>query len=233
MVPVHTKVEEEEPAELPEVEAAEAPPPNEAEEQEQTRQAVEREQQIAEKEMLKAPQYLDSFVKQDLISEEEVVSLRGLYSVNERLKKGEIDPEEAECIRNSMDEAVRQKLDERLRQAVDYGVLYLNVFEALKRIPEDRDEILKFMIRNKRMVITQDTDIDLSPVIKPLEEDQELLNSAIQIVERKDQEVRMISANMPPYRCITSDNEKVGNMMSRRASSTSCAPWKKTSSPSV
>ena len=194
-VPVRTR-EDEKAAPPPEDGPAQAEAPSEQEQKDRIRAEREAEQQIAEKEMLKAPQHLDSWVKQDLVSEEEAVSLRELYSVNERLKKGEIDPEEAERIRSGMDAAVRENIEKRLRQAVDYAVLYLNVFTALKRIPEERDEVLKFAIRHKSLVMATDEGIDLGPMTVELEQDEELLDGLVRLIDRRDQEVRMIAARL-------------------------------------
>ena len=211
-VPVRTR-EDEKAAPPPEDGPAQAEAPSEQEQKDRIRAEREAEQQIAEKEMLKAPQHLDSWVKQDLVSEEEAVSLRELYSVNERLKKGEIDPEEAERIRSGMDAALRENIEKRLRQAVDYAVLYLNVFTALKRIPEERDEVLKFAIRHKSLVMATDEGIDLGPMTVELEQDEELLDGLVRLIDRRDQEVRMIAANMPPYRRIAGEGELISNLV--------------------
>ena len=212
-VPVRTTVQEAAPEESEEDGPAQAPLPTAEEEQERVLQEQGREAEIAEKEMEKAPRNLESYLKRKLITEEEALSLRELYSVNERLKKGEIDPEEAERIRNNMDAAVREKVEQQLRQAVDYSVLYLNVFEALQRIPETRDEALRFMIRHKRLIAAADPEVELSPATSQLEEDPELFKSLIEIMERRDHEVRMIVANMPPYRRISGDSENIGNLV--------------------
>ena len=212
MIPVKAKEEEEKEELRADDEAVYAADPDSAEVAERVKEDEEIHQRNLEQELEKAPDYLDSYIKQKLVTEGEALDLRELYSVNEKLKKGEIDPEEAEGIRGQMDEAVRKNLDERMHKAVDYGVLYLNVFNALKRIPQDRDDILQFIIRNKQLIISGDPEIDFSAVVKPLEEDQDLLDSAIVLVERKDHEVRMICANMPPYRRISGENEMIGNI---------------------
>ena len=213
LIPV--KYREEEAEDKPSADADEVygPEPSAAEEEERGQEEEKAVEDLAESEMENAGKYLDSFLKQKLITEEEAVGLRELYSVNERLKKGEIDPEEAERIKGQMDENVRRNLDERLRKAVDYGVLYINVFHSMQRIPKDRDDILKFLIRTKQLIMSNDMEVDFNAVTRPLEGDEALLESAVLLIERKDQEIRMIAANMPPYRKVAGDSESIGNMV--------------------
>jgi hypothetical protein len=213
MIPVKAREEEEPEERSSDAEEVYGPEPSAAEGKERDNQEQKDQDQLAEREMENAGKYLDSYVKQKLLTADEAVGLRELYSVNERLKKGEIDPEEAERIKGQMDENVRKNLDERLREAVDYGVLYINVFHNLQRIPKDRDAILKFIIRTKQLVMSTDMEVDFNAVIKPLEEDEDLLESAVLLIERKDQEVRMIAANMPPYRKVAGDHENIGNLV--------------------
>ena len=213
LIPVKPREEEEKEERSADAEEAYGPEPSAAEDKERDKEEEKDHEELATKEMENAGKYLDSYVKQKLLTEDEAVDLRELYSVNDRLKKGEIDPEEAERIKGEMDENVRKNLDERLRKAVDYGVLYINVFHSLQRIPKERDAILKFIIRTKRLVMSNDMEVDFNAVAKPLEEDEGLLDSAVLLVERKDQEVRMIAANMPPYRQVAGDNEAIGNMV--------------------
>ena len=59
-------------------------------------------------------------------------------------------------------------------------------------------------------VSSEDEDIDLSRVTEALEDDDELVDNLGTLMERKDHEIRMLAANMPPYRHIHSAGEKIG-----------------------
>ena len=183
LIPVKAREEEEVEERSADADEVYGPEPSAAEDQEREKEEQKGHDDLAEREMENAGKYLDSYVKQKLLTEEEAVDLRELYSINEKLKKGEIDPEEAERIKSQMDENVRKNLDDRLRKAVDYGVLYLNVFHSLQRIPKERDAILKFIIRTKQLIMSNDMEVDFNAVIKPLEENEELLDSAVLLIE--------------------------------------------------
>ncbi|SVC68239.1 uncharacterized protein METZ01_LOCUS321093 [marine metagenome] len=72
------------------------------------------------------------------------------------------------------------------------------------------DEALKLLIKHKNQVTSEDEEkIDLSVVTGTLEKDDELLENLGLIMERKDREMRMLAADMPPCRHIYS-GEKLG-----------------------
>lgn len=60
-----------------------------------------------------------------------------------------------------------------LRSAVDHSVHYLNVFEALGRLPQERDDALEFLIDFADLVASEEKDIELAAVTKALEDDDE------------------------------------------------------------
>jgi hypothetical protein len=64
-----------------------------------------------------------------------VADLKKLYGIDKRLADGDIDEEEANRLRGEISEAVRAKLQLRLCEAVDHSAHYINVFEALRRVP--------------------------------------------------------------------------------------------------
>ena len=189
-----------------------APPPSREEEQERIREDKERLEALSTQELKRAPSRLDSFVEQKLLTDEEVVSLRDLYGIDERLEKGEIDQAEADSLRGQIDANVQSRLQERLEEAVDYSVHYLNAFEALRRLPEPADDAVRFLIEHKMLVVTEDADADFSVPLKELEGNTELLEQVAEVMERKHHEVRMIVANLPPYRYITKGG-KVANLV--------------------
>jgi hypothetical protein len=191
---------------------AQAALPNAQEQQERIEKMRSREREITEEELGKARQYLESYRQQELLDDEEMATLRKLYGIEERLAAGEIDREEAERLRGQIDEKVRSRLDQRLRAAVDYAVHYLSTFESLRRVPKERDAALRLLVRHKELVMEEDEEADMSPLIEELDQDEELLEQVSKIMERRDHETRMISANLPPYRYITGQG-KIGNLM--------------------
>lgn len=184
--------------------AVEGPP---SQEEQQQRQAEEnkRTDEIASEEVKRAPRNLDAYQQQKLLNEDEANKLRELYGIDQRLADGDIDDAEAQRLREEIGEAVREKLQARLREAVDHSLHYITTFEALKRLPKDRDEALRLLIKHKNQVVSDDEEkIDLSVVTGTLEKDDELLENLGLMMERKDHEMRMLAADMPPYRHIYS-----------------------------
>ena len=189
-----------------------APPPSREEEQERIREDKERLEAFSKQELERAPSRFDSFVEQKLLTDEEVVSLRDLYGIDERLEKGEIDEAEADSLRGQIDANVQARLRERLEEAVDYSVHYLNAFEALGRLPEPADDAFRFLIQHKMLVISEDEEADFAVPLQELESNADLLDRVAEVMERKHHEVRMIVANLPAYRYI-SKGGKVANMV--------------------
>jgi len=135
--------------------------------------------------------------------EDEANTLRELYGIDKRLADDEIDDAEAQRLRDEMGDVVREKLQAKLLEAVDHTLHYITTFEALKRLPADRDEALRLLIKHKNQVVAEDAEkIDLSVVTVTLEKDDSLLENLGLIMERKDHEMRMLAADMPPYRHI-------------------------------
>lgn len=204
-----TSVEEAsaEPAEVSEY----AADPDQAEQAQRIAEEKARSEELAGEEIRRAPRNLDAYMNQKLLNEEEVADLKKLYGIDKRLADGDIDEAEANRLRSEISEAVREKLQSRLREAVDHSVHYLNVFEALRRIPKDRDDAIGLLIRHKNQVVAADADdVNLSVVTKTLEEDPELLDELGTLAERKDHEMRMMAANMPPYRHIYTPDQAIG-----------------------
>ena len=208
MVSVRSTVEEaaSDGAEAP----AAAPPPTEQEQQQYIGEEKKRVEITARAELERAPRHLDSYVQQNMLSEKEAVDLRTLYGIDERLAKGEIDEAEADRLRSEISEGVRDKIQQRLRAAVDHSVHYLNVFEALGRLPKERDGALEFLIDFADLVAADEKDVELAGVTKALEEDDELVENLGILMERKDHGIRMLFANMPPFRHVFGPGEKIG-----------------------
>jgi hypothetical protein len=194
----------------PSAKAAYEPPPSEEEQQARVQEDKKQFELSAQGEIDRAPRNIEAYLQDKKLTEEEATDLRTLYNIDERLAKGEIDEEEANRLRAEISDSVREKLQQRIREAVDHAVHYLNVFEALKRVPPDRDDAFKFLIESRIQVSSEDEDVDLSRVTEALEEDDELVDNLGTLMERKDHEIRMLAANMPPYRHIHSVGEKIG-----------------------
>lgn len=163
----------------------------------------------------KVPERLEALVQQGVVTEEEAGQLKELRKVDARVKSGEITTDEATEIRNSlMNSNVRDKLERKVREAVSDSVKYLQVFESMKKIDSSYHDALAFLIQHKNLVAAADgADIDLSAAIKALMEDVELLDDVTNIMERKDQEIRMISVRLHPYSGIMNRGiERISNM---------------------
>lgn len=158
---------------------------------------VEREQQIMSEETTRARSYIMAYKQQGILDEEDVQTLEELHSVDDALSAGKIDQQEAEHRRSKVEH--RQAVNEKLQQAILFGVHHIHIFEGLRRLPAERDGVLRLLIQHKEIVMA-DQESDLKPILDGLEHDETLLENAIQMVKRQDHEVRMLLANLTPYR---------------------------------
>lgn len=180
-----------------------------------TEEGEKRQSEIEATEMAKVPERLHRYVTQGIVTEEEADQLRQLSEVDARVKKGEINEDEAHEIRNSiLGKGVRDKLERKVREAVADSSRYLQVFESMKKIDPKYHDAIAFLIQHKNLVAADEgSAVDLGPAIRGLMEDVELLDDTIDIMERKDQELRMISVRLHPYSAIMSRGiERIGNM---------------------
>ena len=94
---------------------------------------------------------------------------------------------------------------------------HIHIAEGLCRIPTELDELRRLLVRNKASTMTQnDESEDLKAMLKELEKNETLLEHAVRIIERKDHEIRIIAANLPPYR-YANDPGKVSNWRVRES----------------
>jgi len=137
-----------------------------------------------------------------------------LHDIDEQQKSGAIDAEEASRLRNSlMTEELRTKLDRKVKGAVDHAVRFLQAFESMQRVSTSIDEALRFLIHHKHILDPERSDRERGLAAQELLEDRELLHLIIEIMERKDHEIRMISVCLPPYSYIVKrGNERIGNL---------------------
>jgi hypothetical protein len=178
-------------------------------------QEAKRKGEIEEKEHKKVSKNLDSYVKQGIVTEDEAEKIRELRAVDERVKKGEIDEKEAGEIRNSiLKGSARDKLESKIRDVVADSVRYIQVFESMQRVDPKFHDAFGFLIQHKNLVTAADgAGLDLSPAVKTLMADVELIDLMVDIMERKDQEIRMMSVRLHPYSAIMGRGiERISNM---------------------
>ena len=162
---------------------------------------VEREQQILSEEMGRARNYVTAYQQQGLLDDDDVQALEQLHAIDDALSAGRIDQQEAEVRRNMVEN--RQVADEKLQHAMLFGVHHTHIFEGLRRLPVERDGVFRLLIQHKEIVMANREE-ELKPILDTLANDETLLENAIQIVKRQDHEVRMLLANLTPYRHATS-----------------------------
>jgi len=195
-----------------EVQPEAQPLPDEAEQQELAQEESGRIDHMIQDELSRAPQYLEAYRQQKLLSEEEVEKLRQLDDIEQRLASGQIDEEEAEGMRAELGEGAPQKLRQRLRDAVDHSVHYISAFEALRRLMPERDSAMRVLIRHRNQVSAEPgADVDLSYVTAALTQDEDLLEALALLLQLRDKEIRMLAAKMPPFRHIYTPGEKIGS----------------------
>ena len=145
--------------------------------------------------------HLDAYVEQGRLSEEDAERLRQLHKVDEAVKTGRVDRDKGSKIRNSiLSGQVRDKLEKKVKDTVDYVVLYLQVFRGLQRIDPRYDPSLRYLIRHKGAVNSDEINPeDLAAAVQGLIEDVDTLHLLIAMMDRQDAEVRMMAARLPPY----------------------------------
>ena len=177
--------------------------------------AEKRRSELESTELEKVPKRLNSYMLQGVVSEEEAEKLKQLSEVDERVKRGEITEVEAAEHRNSiLSGEARDQLERRVREVVSDTVKYLQVFEGMQKINPDYHDAIAFLIEHKYEVCAADgADVDMAPAVHGLMEDVEILERCIDIMERKDQEIRMLSVRLHPYSAIMKRGvERIGNM---------------------
>ncbi|MBU10008.1 MAG: hypothetical protein CME13_18805 [Gemmatimonadetes bacterium] len=146
---------------------------------------------------------IDNYVKLGRISEEDAEKLRKAHRVDEAMRDGKVDREKGRKIRNSvLAGTARDRIERSLKEALDYAVVYLQVFRSLGQIEERFDPALKFLTRNGPIVNANAGDEEvaqLGEMVLALFEDVDTLRLLIDLMDRKDADVRMIGACLSPY----------------------------------
>ena len=150
--------------------------------------------------MQRAAENVDSFVAQGYLTSDEGETVRQLSEIDRRVERGEIDADEASRLRNSLlSKEQRYAIERKLKGAVDHSVRFLQAFESLQSINPDLDDGLRFLVFHKDILDTDKGPAERGRAAQELLEDRELLRMIIDIMDRKDQEIRMISVGLPPY----------------------------------
>jgi len=172
-------------------------------EQEKERASIER------REIQRVPGRVYMFVDQQLLSHEEGSQIVQLHKIDQLVARNEIDQKEGSRQRRAlMNRETRAALDKKLRDVVDYGVRYLQVFEALQRINPEYDDALRFLIRHKAVVESHDGESAILAAIEELLEESEILEKTTELMSRQDREIRMIAVSLPPYSHIARQSQE-------------------------
>jgi len=148
----------------------------------------------------RAPADLPIYLADGLLSEAEADQYSALRSVDDRLAASAISAAEAGQQRDALlDANARRALARKMELAVSGPVDCLQVFDALKRIPPQYDELLRLLIRHREHVISSDSGGDRTPLLSELLGDTALLEQAGALMGRRDPELRLLSARLPPY----------------------------------
>lgn len=158
---------------------------------------------LEDAELAKVPDNLTSYVARGLLTQDEAETIATLHQVDLQEKQGQIEKREASEYRDRIMPAVdREQLNAKIRNATTENVNYLQVFESLKKIAPRFNHALRLLIRHKYMVVTEKADDGRNPLIQHLIGDKNLLNDLVDIMVRKDPEIRLLDVRLPPYNAI-------------------------------
>lgn len=150
---------------------------------------------------------LDNYISLGRITQEDADRLRKAHQVDQAVRSGKIDGEKGSKIRNSiLSGQARDRIERHTKEALDYAVAYLQVFEALGRIDPRFDPALRFLVCHGDPINEDATEsgapAGLGPVVEALMLEPDVLRLLIDMMDRKEAEVRMIAARLPPYSLI-------------------------------
>ena len=180
--------------------------------------------QLLAHEMRKIPQRLERLVEEGTLTKEEagefIIQPR-LHDVHKQSPAGYthatavLHPFTNTRVRNSLAAGeAREEIESKVREAVEQSSRYLHTFDSMRKIDTRYDDALAFLIRYKQTVVADDLDPDeIAAVQRELADDAGLLKKVIDVMERQDHEIRMISVRLPPYNYIVKRGvEKIANM---------------------
>lgn len=147
---------------------------------------------------------IDNYVALGRISAEDAERLRRVHQVDQGMRSGRVARDEGSRIRNSiLDGTARDRIERQVKEALDYAVAYLQVFAALQRIDSRYDPALRYLARHGAAVNSDGDGVgrapELLPLVEGLLEDGDTLRLLLDVMDRKDAEVRMVAARLPPY----------------------------------
>ena len=212
--PVVSPEEDASPAFEPEIQAVVDAGEIDREEADRRVQQQERRRVVLEaRELESVPRNLPAYVDQGLLTKTEADQVRALRQVDDQVEQQAIEVSQAEVMRDDiLDREGRNTLQQKVSNAAAETVNYLQVFEGLKKIHPQYDEVMRYLIRHKDHV-ADDTADDRTPAIRGLLEDAGLLGRIVELTERKDPEVRLLDVRLPPYRKIAAAHlEKIDNL---------------------
>ena len=169
---------------------------------------------LEDAEVAKVPDNLSSYVARGLLTQDEAKTIGELHQIDLQEKQGQIKKREAAEYRDKiMPPTGREQLNAKVRNAMAENVNYLYVFESLKKIDPQFDHILRLLIRHKYMAVTEKADDGRNPLIRNLIDDKDLLTDIVNIMVRKDPEIRLLDVRLPPYNTILQRSlEKIDNL---------------------
>jgi hypothetical protein len=154
---------------------------------------------LAERQMGRLPESLAAFVQDRVLTDEEAQQARALHEIDALAADGQLPAEEVESrLELVLGASDRRELDEKVRKAVDGTVAYLQVFEALKRIPQSYDPLLQLLAEHWVHVVEADRG-DRTVLLGALTESDAMLDLAMALMDLKDHEVRLLTLRLPPY----------------------------------
>ena len=170
--------------------------------------------QIEQQQLRGAARHVTSFVDQGFVTVQEGETVRELGDIDQRVASGEIDERKGARLRDGLlSPEASEQLESKLKGAVDHAVCFLHVFEAIGRIPDSLDDALRFLIRHKGILKEAGRAQAMAAAGQELMTDSELLTRVSAIMDRQDQEIRMISVSLPPYGQVARrENDRIGNL---------------------
>ena len=156
--------------------------------------------EITSQESARIPRNLDSYADLGILTAQEARNLRTIYGGKTKLRKAKV-------------EHVRERLEAKLRPSIDRVASHLAVFAALQRIPAERDDVLRFLIRHQAVVTATDWQVDLTPAVESLAHSPSLRRNALAIVDRTDEEIRAMSLRLAPYGEFVELSDQPGRLM--------------------
>ena len=145
---------------------------------------------------------LDIYVADGLLTEAEAEQSRELARIDAAADGDPFGAAADGARQNSIvDARQRRRLERAVRDAIDHSVSCLQVFAALQRINPEYDGLLKLLIRHKQHVV--DGGRDRTLLMTTLVQTRGLLDLALGAIQRRDLELHLLAARLPPYDSIT------------------------------